>query len=156
MNFFLTARKSIKTYHYPLALVSLILVLVMTGCDDFENEPLKGGSKQTSQSTPSIRPALIAPARTPLDGDVKITMNVTEIPDRSVRIHGTTVKGGPRTTNKAKVALFPGRAHNTQPRRICTAETSPGSTNEASRRETYHWPATSEGRRPRTHLAFLF
>jgi len=75
---------------YTLTLVSLLLVLVMMGCDDFENEPLKAGSKQTSQSTPSIQAALIEPARTPLDGDVTITINVTELPDRTVRIHGTT------------------------------------------------------------------
>ena len=46
--------------------------------------------KQTSQSTPSIRPALIAPARIPLEGDVTIEVNVTELPNKSVQVHGMT------------------------------------------------------------------
>ena len=46
--------------------------------------------KQTSQSTPSIRPALIAPARMPLEGDVTIEVNVTELPNKSVQVHGMT------------------------------------------------------------------
>ena len=62
----------------------------MTGCGDLENEPLKARSKQASRSTPSIQAAPLRPARVPLDSDVVITISVSELPNRSVRVSGKT------------------------------------------------------------------
>lgn len=65
----------------------LVLALLITGC----------GDTPRSQTPTSSAPATVPPssntnqpARTPLNGDVTIKVNVTELPDRRVRLYGTT------------------------------------------------------------------
>lgn len=77
----------------------LVLVLLITGCGDTTHTqtPTPSTPAKVSQSKPNtnqpvtlVQPVAVEPARSPLDGDVTININVIELPDRCVRLHATT------------------------------------------------------------------
>ena len=75
----------------------LFLALLIAGCGDTTptqtptaSTPATVSQSDTNQRAASDQPVADEPARRPLDGDVTIDVNVTELPDRRVRIHGTT------------------------------------------------------------------
>jgi hypothetical protein len=76
----------------------LVLALLLTGCSDTPQT-----QRPTSSTPPKVQPTqsntnrpaapvqpVLETTRTPLDGDVTITIQVTELPDQRVRLHGTT------------------------------------------------------------------
>ncbi|HCO22469.1 MAG TPA: hypothetical protein DIT97_05175 [Gimesia maris] len=71
----------------------LVLVLLLTGCNDTPTQRPKSTRAPTVQaklSDTDQAAAPVEPVRTPLDGDVTITLDVTELSDGRVRLHGTT------------------------------------------------------------------
>lgn len=65
----------------------LFLALLIAGCGDSTRTL---SHSNTNQRAVSDQPVTVEPARRPLDGDVTIDVNVTELPDRRIRLHGTT------------------------------------------------------------------
>jgi len=77
----------------------LVLALVTMGCSDTSpkksptsNAPASVPQSQsnTDKSATSVQPETVVPARVPFDEDVMIKVNVTELSDRRICLHGTT------------------------------------------------------------------
>lgn len=75
----------------------LFLALLIAGCGDSAptqtptaSNPATGSHSNTTQRAASDQPVAVEPERRPLDGDVTIDVNVTELPGRRIRLNGTT------------------------------------------------------------------